>query len=446
MSSKTSHDIKNCDLRKVYFNKGLASNSSSSSDIYIVTVDGVECIMKVFISRIDAYIFNKNMLYEIDIYKTTNTILDSHESPNFVRAVGYSSSCSINTVCNMIYNCSAEVRQGIVSNLFVSTCVPNTNRPSVTNTGPEPDTNTLCNNSVLTKDNLSITFGEFKQMVYQDKIRLGYIITEKSVPLDNKFGKITTFHDLLNHNIRDSSTDPELYANTFQILCALYIMERRGINHNDIHTGNILLNNTPVEAAFIWLPPYAVNADRFIVYFVKSNMLPLVYDFDRADELGLTNPYIEMYSPGQSTFVKNKDYIKLMCYIISLKSNSQNGKEFMDGFNRARGVSKDEKQFTEQNKVLNDLLKNRCFSKYLEDDNTMSNFPDTSVFLREFGSDIGMLSVDGEKVIKREEKIYQQFRNWVQDQDSSSKNFYVMHENAIIREEVLEKIYSIVYT
>src|SRR4051812_29272499 len=86
----------------------------------------------------------------------------------------------------------------------------------------------------------------------------------------------------------DPKNDDHLLGIYFQILYTLEVFNRYGLRHNDLHRGNVFVQTTmeskekeiEIEKTYI---EYIVNDVRF---FIPSQFMALIYDFDRASVKG----------------------------------------------------------------------------------------------------------------------------------------------------------------
>jgi uncharacterized small protein (DUF1192 family) len=107
----------------------------------------------------------------------------------------------------------------------------------------------------------------------------------------------------------------------FQVAVACYSLYCSDTAHNDLHIGNVFLQELPQTTEITYLVE-----DR--VYIVKSDRKALVYDYDRAycKALG-NNPTLERPNPplvSQNNYVANgKDFLKFMRFLYQNFVNSQ---------------------------------------------------------------------------------------------------------------------------
>lgn len=94
-----------------------------------------------------------------------------------------------------------------------------------------------------------------------------------------------------------------IYAIIFQIIYTLNVFTEIDFKHDDLHISNILLQYSNVESDY-----YYVVKDKIVN--IKSNILPLIYDFDRSD------PNDSRYSWSNKVDIKSKYDLKFFLHYI----------------------------------------------------------------------------------------------------------------------------------
>ena len=119
-----------------------------------------------------------------------------------------------------------------------------------------------------------------------------------------------TWTDIIASQKLEGITDFMDYL--FLICITLQAMSDIGINQNDLHWGNILMDSRP--------PPlprargYLLYYDGFLL-FVEKKYVPYVYDFDRAVRRSEKVPILQRYRRGGNCpiFHRHRDLLKLIC-------------------------------------------------------------------------------------------------------------------------------------
>jgi hypothetical protein len=103
-----------------------------------------------------------------------------------------------------------------------------------------------------------------------------------------------------------------LFPIIFQIAVACYSMSLSKMVHNDLHSGNIFVEQLSDPVTSI----YVINNKK---YTIKSEFKVYLYDFDRSycERFG-NNPLLTgdkcEYNSQCNEYIENKDFIKSMCY------------------------------------------------------------------------------------------------------------------------------------
>ena len=189
----------------------------------------------------------------------------------------------------------------------------------------------------------------------------------------------------------------EIWNVIFQIAAACYAMSLTKMVHNDLHYGNIFVEELKTPIDFL----YTIND---IPILIRTKYKVLLFDYDRAfvERLGdnsiLTTKSCEEISQCNK-FIENKDIVKIFCYISKLSKISN---ELLD--------------LLTENPIIKDILKTvynfeddkgrkRCFLQYKKDTALSSTIYDSinnpytilieiySKYLTKFNND-NMLSVN----------------------------------------------------
>lgn len=360
---------------------GLNSNSLSASDNYILSKKSnkskksyPKLFLKLFICRdtdfLKKYIDlkNGNIVYENYIY----AILQKQSCPFILKYIGYNTNISYNDILNFISN-MCENKSRINDQFDINTTILLLKLRNfgteiadgfVLKKNGEKDNNLFdfyqgikkdeddkdyLDNTRLSITNSSPTFiqiypedflkhyskneleNEFNEL-YNHKIKnvkFGYIITQYK---DNTI----SLHDFLNEFIKSyedkSECKLDLLKNIIiQFLVAIHTLIKLGINHNDLHFGNILVekltknkiisfeNNTDFAENLFYLQ----NKTNFLKYnknknlfYIKTKYVVKLFDFDYANQPEVfPNPFsVPLPTGTEKYFYPNKDII---CFFVT---------------------------------------------------------------------------------------------------------------------------------
>jgi len=322
---------------------GLASNSVSNTDTWVVTFDkGVEYdgspIEKGFIKLWLSYscveyklndVFLKNytrvtqqgeteanrikeerlleidsLNYEAKVYRDIiKDLVDSNICPNFIRFLGLGQNCSFTSVNGMldstlvnITNSQFAFYRNVIS--LIRENDENYRRPSTTDSQSIADYNN--NGRQKAEDKTFATLETIK---------------------DN-----TTFTVLLNEAIKDGTKpfvyycsgflgnngvqSTEHFAILFQIMAAIYAMSLSGLTHNDLHDENI------------WIEPCSLKDVSYVygghTFNFATRYVVKVFDFDRSynKRLGY-NEILKYYCDSSqcNRYIPNLDAMKIMGFV-----------------------------------------------------------------------------------------------------------------------------------
>lgn len=117
----------------------------------------------------------------------------------------------------------------------------------------------------------------------------------------------------------------------FEIFWTLLCMEKLGLRHNDLHTGNIYVRNLKEERVF----PFRFKSNKKTYdVFLKTRYKVLIYDFDRSTIIGLTdNTFLQtLCDKGWGCQTENFGYdlTKLICYSYNKLLALSQSKQFLE--------------------------------------------------------------------------------------------------------------------
>lgn len=302
--------------------KGLSSNSASPTDTWTCVykkdeIPFCKSFFKVWISGMD--IFKNNRLgeiglnYEVKVYEQIKKeIIDKDLSHSFVEIINFHENKTFEDTVDFVYNGLHNLERNKMIDTIKINKINEINVVTKLNTDyivSEEDIksqikynlirNTSCYLSGYKPRPNIFEVGQINNNLVQDYqnliiknlhlIKYNYLETKN---LDNSI----TFSKYIDDNIEESSTyktDPIInnYKVFEQILIHVDTMNSKGIYHQDLHFGNILIDKTD----------NSIN----------------IFDFDRAysEKLGDNknlNPYCEKYG-SCNEIITIKDFLKLFC-------------------------------------------------------------------------------------------------------------------------------------
>jgi len=358
--------------------EGKASNSASPSDLLLFTFpvdstyNGEEIqggFQKIFISNFSDLLvlffndltrnglvdFNdvethiNALLYEYYVYiEKVRQITEKNVNPHFIKVLGGAQNTSYQNMRNFILNHvnpsrlallqnNINLGNGVLADQLKINFVDNfihmahnlDNRPSLTKT---------TNNSSLLNNNDYFN-GGISRPIYNnllniiEQVKYSFILTERVVMCPG----VSTLEDFMNipdgesitlgnflrvlEHTQNNRPNAEIivvneFANFlfFQVVSACYALFLSGVNHNDLHTGNILVKKIPRR-----INEYHIDGVKYRIFTDYTAML---YDFDRStcsDFMGHYNNEIHYGNPNdilQNTLHPAKDIAKVFYYFF----------------------------------------------------------------------------------------------------------------------------------
>lgn len=136
----------------------------------------------------------------------------------------------------------------------------------------------------------------------------------------------------------------------FQILIACYAMFLSGVAHNDLHIGNVFVNETDKQIC------YFIEGQKYVF---RARFMPKLYDFDRSYVQGYNNTLLVDNNTSQNNALLNpKDFAKILCYIRRLNIN--------DSINTYIQLSVNSDNIRERERLFNDFYNDDdgCFLRH----------------------------------------------------------------------------------
>jgi hypothetical protein len=183
--------------------------------------------------------------------------------------------------------------------------------------------------------NINFNKSNIDDFIYSN-IKYGFTLTEGIGVRDD----IKTFQDYKNMNGKDTITlkqllqmiledyigvETEIWKIYFQMLTACYAMFLSGVNHNDLHPGNVWIQKLDKEEEY----RYYINGKLYKLNITHKVML---YDFDRSSCEKFPNKINDVIRKdgGLNKIYNQKDMIKIFSYFYNIDNNNCSNKSFSD--------------------------------------------------------------------------------------------------------------------
>lgn len=341
VSKNVALDAQKCDLWQHFkVISGFPTTSSSDSDIYLLKLKSSNnTVRKIFMKT---YILGDphdppNM--ERLNYETISKLYSEKHTRNILPALITAGSCSFRTLRELMIQSfakngtDAEKKEIILQLIRNISLIGTKFRPAI--------------EKPLTKTERSkLTIDVFKTITSQT---YGYILTFQVINdspqrsfVHNYKPVISNFYTYLkavnaglssSRKISQRSKDDvisQFKQYMFQLIFTLAVFESVKFKHNDLHLGNILIDNYyPAESKkMVYKWKHENTKNRAITY---TTYIPRIFDFDRATSHKHPNINLDYASYGQSsTFTKKTDLLKLVCGVYSTLSNQDLKKWIID--------------------------------------------------------------------------------------------------------------------
>ena len=326
------NDITNknlCNIQSdVYRIEGIASNSASPTDSWILYFKNnvisenkivTTAFMKIYINpeyykRVSDNRTNPN--YEYDLYAlyaldyetrvyrdVIKPLIIKNICPNFVKYINSAINCTYKNLLEFLTDGKLRNNNIVINN---NQCNKNLNR------NISYMYNQLQNRPAV-QDNLpNYPFKEIYNtsrfnIILNETINKPYLSIERWLKTGRNIDSI------------------EFWNILFQICYGCYCMSLSRMNHNDLHSQNVYIEDLGKNIEII----YIINKVPIII---NSRYKVKIYDFDRGFVERLGNNMINEYNCGSvsqcNEFFENKDIIKILCYVNrilhsgSLKQNN----------------------------------------------------------------------------------------------------------------------------
>lgn len=320
---------------------GAKSVSASNTDFWFLTSADQELVFKIFLNeKTDKIKFNNAVLeygpeemsvkYESDVYvQIINKILKNNINPFFIKAEGVFEGVKFKELIEF------SDKFGIKKDKFIKRMIRNTMFMSLKDRYGDQ---LLYSRPAIdkTKKFQRVSLTEINNMlkVLQDNLYYNIIATKKV--------NGQTFSRYL---INNRKLNKELWSIIIQVLTALASLEIIKCAHNDLHSGNILLEEfkTPKYKYFKY------DEGEFVL---KSNLEARVYDWDRcyASQLGnnplLNNSWLGDLGSQYNEYTPQRELFKFLFYVIAMLKDQKEKRLLLE--------------FIIPNKILRDKYKADC--------------------------------------------------------------------------------------
>lgn len=249
------------------------------------------------------------MEYENKIYsKIIKEIIDKKISPNFVEFVALGSN-TFNDFMQLFYPHQTFSSLDKALKFLISMINPDLNEIFLLNN--------LKNRIMI--PHLQSDYVEELAKVYINHIEINYVITKLVKGSKNTIKHFISYSEFLSNE--------ELKEILFQLFFNLYLIEKIKLQHNDLHSDNILIETLPKKKKI----SYKVDEK---IYTLNTRYLLRFYDWDMAY---VDDPYfgLNLHIDNnhyrkvgiQNRYVKNFDFYHIVCFLHIVCFTPQLGKK-----------------------------------------------------------------------------------------------------------------------
>lgn len=368
---------------------GQQANSASPSDIWVVRMQpntNYENIrittpvnLKIFISPnsptipsiIDPGVFlirpTDELRYEREIYEyVVNSMLSNMINPFFVTYYGGANDCTFDQLFNNLSKSTLNEQQRILALLrntfFMSNDMPN--RPSIT------DDRELNPRRLLINGVSSAILAELFNV--RNNISYGLMATSRSVG--------TALGYWMQQRIVDGNFTIDGWVCILQVVSALAALEGYQCAHNDLHHGNIFVEDTGCRYRLVY-----DEQQQNVTTTIRCNMKACLYDWDRSyvADLG-NNPYLAAVDlctqhAECNEYIPQRDMTKFFLHLMDYEGIDDNTKQFIINLLCSGNISKVNKDNFVDNVVNNGGQPGPAGMGFLVNSNT-----ETTMTRREF--------------------------------------------------------------
>jgi len=315
--------------------EGMSSNSLSPTDTWIIKFkEGTQYykqelqfgFFKIFLNSLTVSTLSKpyndvlpriiGLEYEILVYKNIiKPLINYNVCPNFVKYLASGNNCTYNDLFNML-----NKKIGLSYDIIIQ-CLNRNINCMKKDCGKRFAINKYVPRTYFKSDlaDLYIDTSEIPNF-YKFNIILNERLPLKSVTLDEWL--------IINKDIEN------IWFILFQICVACYSMSLCKMTHNDLHLGNIFIEERDNIEKIV----YVINDKKYILY---TKFKVFIFDFDRSYCQNLGDNIID---PIKNVFIDNIDIIEVLCevsnYINNYMYNCKIANAICKTINQAEYISK----------------------------------------------------------------------------------------------------------
>jgi hypothetical protein len=237
----------------------------------------------------------KGLNYEMSVYKDIiQNLTNLNICPNFIQYLGSTKRCTYDDVLKFLKN-NIVINEKVLSETEI--------KPVLNENISQCLVKSCASRQSIARTNF------IKDLHVPKELRYNMIINENIPPNTTSFGNWIYPKSRISNDV--------LWTILFQLAAACYAMSLSKLVHNDLHIGNIFIQELDKEKFFV----YVINGVEYVIHTKYKIML---YDFDRAYAKSLgDNPLLSydrdyMCNEYQqcNIFIPNKDFIKASCYLV----------------------------------------------------------------------------------------------------------------------------------
>ena len=292
---------------------GIESTSASPSDIWILTLESGtkygnmeitgDIVMKLFLSLTNTpmtmtpYYSLKGaqeLTYESNVYEyLVDKILQNNMNPFFVQYYGRSLHCSFDNIKDILVG-SAEL-EGYNKNMDDSEATLYLSR-NTSYIGEQKEGRPSINNPDLDSYSRG-QLNEFMNVIPNSGIKYGMILTKKS-------SGVVAYKWFNDHITKSGYYDRDAMLVIIQIISALVTLSKFEAMHNDLHLGNIFIENLPRPSTNLYTFEFQGNK---YMYMMSNIYISRIYDWDKA--------YMKILGPNPLVVSLSEDFCIYNRYI-----------------------------------------------------------------------------------------------------------------------------------
>ena len=363
--------------------KGL-SRGASVSDIWLITFKNYITkygICKVYfnLNSIRRSLFfdkdrfeivtyaTKGLHYEYEVYdKVTNPLIDHEICTHFVKKLANIRNCSFQNILNLVKGKFIKKSSNEEEQITLNFALMLNNYYKKVHGKRKSISKPMIQNISFTDIEFEAKYQKktLENMINVKNMKYDYFITKF---IKNQY----SFSDFIYNHMNKLIPNKEFFNVLFQVMYTCYCMTLRKMVHNDLHSGNVIVE--------IFTKPkymsYIIHNKLYVIY-TQYNAHVLDYDRCYVQSLG-KNPYLdetigfcESYSQCNQ-IIENKDMLKIVCGIFAKKNidllkhvTTQKNKNFVAAAFKIGCHFYEDKKGKEHHKALSKSFFNKCFDPF----------------------------------------------------------------------------------